>query len=115
MNTVINSFTGATNMPLTPAGQRAGADKGDPQIAVAEVSDTDGIQVGVWECTPGGWPVVDRPNTEVATILSGKAIITDANGAERTLIEGSVVTLPKGWTGRWDVIETTRKVYVIVS
>jgi uncharacterized cupin superfamily protein len=115
MNTAIDSITGATDMPLTPAGQRAGADKGDPQIAVADVSDTDGIQVGVWECTPGGWPVVDRPNTEVATILSGKAIITDANGTERTLVEGSVVTLPKGWTGRWDVVETTRKVYVIVS
>ncbi|MFT5048300.1 MAG: putative cupin superfamily protein, partial [Porticoccaceae bacterium] len=56
-----------------------------------------------------------RPNTEVATILSGKAIITDANGTERTLVEGSVVTLPKGWTGRWDVVETTRKVYVIVT
>lgn len=115
MTSPIESILGATNLTLTPAGQRAGADSGDPQIAVTELSNIDGIQVGVWECKPGGWPVVDRPNCEVATILSGKAIITDADGTKRTLVEGSIITLPKGWTGRWDVLETMRKVYVIAN
>ena len=41
-------------MDLTPAGQRAGADRGYPQIAVREVSNQGGIAVGVWECQPGG-------------------------------------------------------------
>lgn len=115
MNSVIKSVVGATDMRLEPAGQRDGADQGDPQVCAAEISDSNGIAVGVWECTPGGWPVVDRANTEVASILSGKATITDANGLKRELVAGSIVTLPKGWSGRWDVTETVRKVYVIIS
>ena len=115
MNTLIESVVGADNMELEPAGQRDGADQGDPQVSASEISDTNGIQVGVWECTAGGWPVIDRPNTEVASILSGKATLTDANGVERELVAGSIVTLPKGWSGRWDITETVRKVYVIIA
>lgn len=111
----ISSIFGATDMDLAPAGQRAGADSGDPQISVREISNTDGIAVGIWECTPGGWPVTDRADTEVATILSGSGRITDAAGAVTEISAGTVVTLPKGWTGRWDIAETTRKVYVIVK
>ena len=115
MNTLIESIVGTTTMTLEPIGQRDGADQGDPQVSATEISNANGIQVGVWECTAGGWPVVDRPNTEVASILSGKATITDANGNEVLLEAGSIVTLPKGWTGRWDVTETVRKVYVIIA
>lgn len=111
----IPSIIGAADMALTPAGQRAGADRGDPQVSVAELSNQGGIAVGVWECEPGGWPVVDRPDCEVATILSGKGVITDADGSETPIMAGAVVTLPKGWTGRWDIEETVRKVYVIVK
>lgn len=111
----ISSIYGATDMELTPAGQRAGADSGDPQISVKQISNTDGISVGIWECTAGGWPVVNRADTEVATILSGKGRITDDDGTVTQIEAGTVVTLPKGWTGRWDIEETTRKVYVIVK
>lgn len=111
----ISSIYGATDMELTPAGQRAGADSGDPQISVKEISNTDGIAVGIWECEPGGWPVNNRPDTEVATILSGAGSITDENGTVTQIAAGTVVTLPKGWTGRWDITQTTRKVYVIIK
>jgi hypothetical protein len=50
----------------------------------------------------------------VATTISGKGVITDADGNGQSLLPGSVVTLPKGWSGRWDITETLRKVYVIV-
>ena len=111
----IPSIHGATQMQLDPAGQRAGADSGDPQISVKEISNAEGISVGVWECEPGGWPVVNRGDTEVATILSGAGRITDEDGKVTRIGAGSVVTLPKGWTGRWDIEETTRKVYVIIK
>jgi uncharacterized cupin superfamily protein len=106
---------GATDMALTPAGQRTGADSGDPQVSSHAISNHGGIHAGVWECTPGGWPIVNRADTEVATILSGRATITSADGSKQALGPGSVVTLPKGWSGRWDVTETVRKVYVIVG
>lgn len=115
MKVNIPSLAGSTNMDLKPAGQRAGADQGDPQVSAHTISNDGTIHAGVWECTPGGWPIVDRTDTEIASIVSGKGIITDADGTEQHLAPGSVVTLPKGWSGRWDITETLRKVYVIVG
>ena len=115
MTAPVKSIISSTGMALSPAGQRAGADQGDPQISVQEILNDGTTQAGVWECAPGGWPVVDRPDTEIATILSGSGVITDADGTTHDIGTGSVVTLPKGWTGRWDIIETVRKVYVIVK
>lgn len=115
MSAAMPSIAGAIDMALTPAGQRAGADSGDPQVKSAQISDNDGIKTGIWECTPGGWPIENRQDCEVAHILKGKATITDASGAKQELSAGSVIVLPKGWTGRWDVTETVRKVYVIVA
>lgn len=107
MNVSIPTASGATNMELTPIGQRDGADQGDPQVS-AQVIFREGPK-------PGGWPIVDRGDTETATIVSGSGTITDADGTEHALVAGSVVTLPKGWSGRWDITETLRKVYVIVG
>ena len=76
-------------------------------------SGTD-AQIGVWECEPGGWPVVNRPNTETCYIVSGKAKITDdETGQVVDVSAGDFLTLPPGWSGRWDVTETVRKVYAI--
>jgi len=115
MNVKIPSIAGATSMDLKHVGQRDGADQGDPQVSAHVIFNDGSIHVGVWECEPGGWPIVDRTDCETATIVSGKGVITDAGGAEQLLGPGSVVTLPKGWSGRWDITETLRKVYVIVS
>lgn len=115
MTSPTDSLHGAADMPLTPSGQRAGADSGDPQVSVAEIFNDGKSQAGVWQCTPGGWSVNDRPDTETATILSGKGVITDNSGRKTDIGPGSIVTLPRGWTGRWDITETVRKVYVIVK
>ena len=111
----VPSVTGAANMALQAVGQRAGADSGDPQVSSCAVFKDQGIHVGVWECTPGGWPIENRSDTETASIISGRGVITDADGAKRPLDPGAVVTLPIGWSGRWDITETLRKVFVIVS
>lgn len=99
---------------IAPAGQRPGADQGDPQLRVLSVAAASGGRIGIWECQPGGWPVVDRQDTEFAYVLSGRARITDAaNGQSVEVTAGGFVVLPKGWSGRWDVIETVKKIYVI--
>jgi uncharacterized cupin superfamily protein len=99
---------------LRPAGQRPGADSGDPQLRTLAVPSGTEAQIGVWECEPGGWPVVDRPNTETCYIVSGKARITDdETGRVVDVSAGDFLTLPPGWSGRWDVVETVRKVYAI--
>jgi uncharacterized cupin superfamily protein len=100
--------------PLEPKGQRPGADSGDPQISAVAFDAPDDVRVGVWECAPGGWPVVDRPDTETCYIVSGRAMITDGETGEKYEISaGDVIVQPRGWSGRWDVTETIRKVYSI--
>ncbi len=97
---------------MTPQGIRAGADSGEPMVSATSRSFESG-SVGVWESEPGGWPVIDRPNTEVCVITSGAGVVTDTvTGESYQLSAGDVLVLPKSWTGRWDVSETLRKVFV---
>ena len=94
---------------LEPNGHRAGFDSGDPKTAILKF-DTE-VKTGVWECQPGGWQST-REDTEVCYILSGRATITDGeNGTVYDVAAGDVLVQPKGWSGRWDVTETIRKVY----
>lgn len=114
MPALIHLSNAAVRGELTPAGQRPGADSGDPQLKTLPVDSGTDAQVGVWECQPGGWPVVDRPNTETCYIVSGRARLTDeASGHVVEVAAGDFIILPPGWSGRWDVIETVRKVYAI--
>jgi uncharacterized cupin superfamily protein len=113
---------GSAATALEPWGPRVGADVGDPQTFGVELFATDGssgagpaVQAGIWECTPGGWPIVDRPDTETMHLVAGRIVITDADGTAHRLGAGDTFVLPKGWSGRWDVLETVRKIYVINS
>jgi uncharacterized cupin superfamily protein len=75
----------------------------------------DGLpHVGIWECTPGGWPIENRPDTETVLLLSGHARITSADGSSVELTAGEGIVLPRGWSGRWDILETARKFYVVI-
>jgi uncharacterized cupin superfamily protein len=99
---------------LEPKGRRPGADSGDPQISSVSFDTPGDVRVGIWECEPGGWPVVNRPDTETCYILSGRATIIDAATGECYEVSaGDVIVQPRGWSGRWDVTETIRKVYSI--
>jgi len=99
---------------LEPTGPRVGADRGDPQTSIRVIhTSADGlVQVGIWGCTPGGWAIMDRPDTEVVHLLEGRARITDLDGTQHDLGPGDAIVLPRGWSGRWDIIETVRKLYV---
>jgi len=102
------------SLPLNPMGLRAGADKGDPQIATQQLAPEAIGSLGVWECQPGGWPVVNRPDTEFTYIISGLARLSDdATGEVIEVTSGDLIILPAGWSGRWDVLKTVRKVYAI--
>lgn len=103
---------GSTALPA--AGQRAGADSGDPQLGLQMLAPEARGSLGIWECQPGGWPVLNRPDTEFTYILSGRARLTDeATGTVTEIGAGDLVILPPGWSGRWDVTETVRKVFAI--
>ena len=101
--------------PLEDTGPRVGADAGAPMTRTRVLLDAGPLQAGIWECTPGGWSITNRPTTEIVHILWGTARITDVSGAVRVLTAGSVCVLPLGWSGRWDIDESIRKVYVTVE
>ncbi|UOO89717.1 cupin domain-containing protein [Vitreoscilla massiliensis] len=111
--TIVNNAH-ITQTVLAAAGQRAGADSGDPQLGIQELAPEANGSLGIWECQPGGWPVINRQDTEFTYIIAGKAILTDDSTGEKTTVgAGDLIILPVGWTGRWDVLETVRKVYAI--
>lgn len=112
LRTMVVAYGDVLDGELEPLGPRAGFDSGDPQASGIEFFSGHGVDVGVWECTPGGWAIVNRPNTETMMLLGGRVRITPADGEGVELEEGDVFVLPKGWSGRWDVLETVRKFYV---
>jgi uncharacterized protein len=114
---VVRVVAAKSDIHLEPVGQRPGADRGDPQVSLAVIYEgPKGLsEVGVWECTPGGWPIRNRSDTEICHIVLGRAVLTGDDGARQELGPGDTAVLPVGWSGRWDVVETVRKVYVVIQ
>lgn len=67
---------------------------------------------GLWEAEPGCWTVTYTEN-EFCQILSGRSLLRDRQGRERALRAGDNFVIPAGFEGQWEVLETTRKIYVI--
>lgn len=101
--------------PLDDWGLRLGADSGEPRMSGRILYSTadDSVEVGIWACTTGGWSIAERPDTETVRILAGLARLTNAGGTSVDLGPGDVLVLPKGWSGRWDILEPVRKLYVL--
>lgn len=70
------------------------------------------FSAGVWACTPGHWRV-HYSEFEYCEILSGHSVLHDRAGGRRALRPGDRFVIPAGFDGAWEVIETTRKHYVI--
>ena len=88
---------------------------GEPvaQTASLSVERSDGVETGIWECTPGRWrrQIVQQ---EFCHFLQGRCTFTP-DGGEPLLIEaGDALMLPANSTGIWDIQETVRKTYVLI-
>jgi uncharacterized protein len=105
--------------PVTPAGtpeiERPAPDRliaGDPVFTSWVLEDRDGLYCGLWESTPGTWRV-SYDEWEYCHILSGTSILTEDGGAAVTLRKGDSFVIRPGFRGIWQVVETTRKDFVI--
>ena len=67
---------------------------------------------GIWEATPGRWRVVYE-EWESCTLLEGRSVVTPDGGPPVTLGPGDTMILEPGFEGTWEVVETTRKSYVV--
>ena len=85
---------------------------GDPVHTTWNIEDRDGLYCGLWQSTPGTWRV-SYAEWEYVYIHAGHSVLTDAYGVKTTLKAGDSYILRPGYTGTWQVIETTLKDYVI--
>lgn len=85
---------------------------GNPTFRAWNLEDRDGLYAGVWESTPGKWHIA-YDEWEFCHILAGVSILTEDGGAARTVKAGDSFIIRPGFKGTWEVLETTRKEYVI--
>ena len=69
---------------------------------------------GIWEATPYAERFNDFGATEMAVILSGRVRITPEGEAPQTFGPGDIYLMEKGFKGTFEVLETLRKVYMVV-
>lgn len=94
-----------------PASDRLLA--GEPRFRTWNLEEADGgIYAGIWESTPGKWRIV-YDEWEYFRIIEGYSIVTEDEGEVVHLRAGDSLVLRPGFKGTWEVIETTRKDYVI--
>jgi uncharacterized cupin superfamily protein len=67
---------------------------------------------GIWQSEPGKWKI-RYTEEEFCQLLEGVSVITDADGGSKTVRAGDNFVIPRGFDGTWEVLETTRKIYVI--
>lgn len=86
--------------------------EGDPVHRTWNLEERDGLYCGIWESTPGTWRIA-YDEWEYCRILSGRSVISGADGSRLEVGAGDSFILRPGFAGTWQVIETTAKDYVI--
>lgn len=89
--------------------------RGDPATGWKLLASLPGLEVGVWEHTPG--VSTDTEEEEVFIVLSGRATVSvlDERGVAQQRYDfgpGDVGVLEQGASTRWAIHETLRKVFV---
>lgn len=79
-------------------------------------ADSGQLLTGVWECAPSLLEIDSYPVHELMTVLAGSVTITDhdADGSA-TFTTGDTFFVEKGTRLTWEITQTLRKYYVIVS
>lgn len=107
-NTSVLAASLALDHDPVPADQSV---RGEPTTAVASFGVFGGLDVGVWEMTPG--VMTDIEADEIFVIISGSATIEFADDTPTLRVgAGDVVRLAAGAETVWTVAETLRKVYL---
>lgn len=71
------------------------------------------LDIGLWECMPGRFSADRSQSTEFCYFLAGRIVMTEQDGTRHELGAGDTILLPQGWKGVWEIVEHTRKLYVI--
>ena len=88
---------------------------GSPYESWHVLHDDGRVEIGVWEVTPGSFRGEKNGVIESMHFVAGSGTITAADGTVTAIRPGVVMLCPDGWSGVWDVRETVRKTYTIVT
>ena len=88
--------------------------EGNPKQSIWQhyTDASEQFSTGIWQSEKGKWNVA-YTEEEYCQILEGVSILTDANGKADIVTIGESFVIPKGFVGTWEVVERTRKIYVI--
>ncbi len=113
MASLFQSITTSAAQPETAAPAPDRIISGDPRFRSWNADEQpNGLYTGIWEATAGKWRV-QYDEWEFCHILSGVSVIEEDGGVARTVKAGDAFVLRPGFKGTWEVLETTRKEYVI--
>jgi uncharacterized protein len=88
--------------------------EGNPRQTVwMQYTDPSGkFMVGIWHSERGRWTIL-YTEEEFCRILEGVSVMTDQAGNQVTVRAGDEFVIPAGFRGTWEVLEPTRKRFVI--
>lgn len=86
---------------------------GAPTSGWLVLTDLDGVEVGLWQMTPG--MITDTEADEVFCVVAGRGMVEflDPVADPVELRPGVLVRLQSGWRTRWTITETLRKIAVV--
>lgn len=108
---------------LVPGGSKSGKEVRGPAtlgdivdgtceqvLDVFMTSEKGNFLAGIWTCTPGTMRLTDYPFNEMATIITGRIIVTDAeSGSIQEFGPGDGFAIRKGFRGSWHMPEAVHK------
>lgn len=107
------SFDISSIIPETGAPATDRLIAGNPVFTTWNIEEAEGgLYAGIWQATPGKWRIA-YDEWEYFHILEGHSVVTEDGGQPIDLKAGDSHILRPGFKGTWEVIETTRKEYVI--
>ncbi len=90
--------------------------EGKPEFKVVAVEKQHGIKAGFWESTQGKRHFKNsEDHWEYCRIVQSVSVVTQDGGKPQQYSAGQSFVLRPGFSGTWEVIEPTRKEYVIVT
>jgi uncharacterized cupin superfamily protein len=86
----------------------AAASPGSPADADAVIFDGPDGRCDIRSREPGQYSWAPADHGFFAFVLAGDGFLVEGDGTRRELTPGSVIALPSGWSGSWDIRRTLR-------
>ena len=80
------------------------------------LSSNGDLSASIWACEPGAWDIAFAAGKdEFFCVIEGRIRITDSTGEAAEFGPGNACVIPSGFAGRFEVLESVRKYYVLIE